>query len=114
MILNLAQWLTRKNIAMWKWVWNKGFLMLILLFIPIGYLSVMMLMFSLIFYVLSWVAILEKAATSMFRFTKAKMRDSKIIGKILYLPLFLISVMFYGFVFVVSLGSAASDFGGNK
>jgi len=114
MIYNLANWLTQKNISMWKWVWNRGFLVLLILAIPVGYISLILFMLSLILYVFSIVTILEGIATSMFQYFRAKMKEAGLFGKIVYFPLFLLSIVFCGIVLIISIGSAMGNNSSNQ
>lgn len=99
--------MTEKNRNMWKWAWSKNFFIFLILLIPIGYISVLLFLVSLIFYAASIITILDNAAMSMYRYFKDKMANSGFLGKIMYFPFFILALLFCGIVIVVSLGSAA-------
>ncbi len=109
LVYNAAHWLFQNAFSIWKWLWCKNFFLILIFIIPVGVISFYMLMLSGLFYMLSFMTILENMALGLFRYFKNKMKVSGFFGKVLYLPFFLCSAIFCGLIFVMSLGTAMGE-----
>ena len=106
MVYELAQWFLAKAKGLWGAFWRRGFVGKLFSLPVVLPLTVICLALGLFLYVASFVRILENIGRRLFFFFKRGFSNAGFIGKVVYLPFLLLSVLFCVAIMVLSIGQA--------